>query len=185
MTSVVEICNLALQKIGAGTIVSLADNADEARVMSRLYTPTLRAFLRSHPWSCAIKRAQIASDETAPAFGPAYAYTLPADCVRILPDATVTDWQVEGKKILTDDDGPLDLRYVAEVADPNKMDDLFVQAFACRLAAEACERLTQNNEKRKLAWEEHSQAIREARRINAIANVSQEPPEDPWLTARR
>lgn len=185
MTSKVEIANLALGKIGAGTITSFSDNSDEARVVSRFYAPTMRAELRSHPWSCARKRVRLAALSDAPVFGFSHQYQLPSDCVRILPDATVTDWQVEGRRILTDDGGPLDLVYIAEISDPNDMDVLLVEAFACRLAMALAERLTQSNTKRELARQEYKETVAEARRINAFERVAIDPPEAPWLSAMR
>lgn len=185
MTSKVEVANLALGKIGAGTITSFSDNSDEARAVNRFYTPTLRAELRAHPWSCARKRDQLAALSDAPVFGFSYQYQLPSDCVRILPDADVTDWQVEGRRILTNDSGPLDLTYIGEISDPNDMDALLVEAFACRLAMTLAERLTQSNTKRELAKQEYKETVAEARRINAFERVAIEPPEDPWITAMR
>ena len=184
MTSTVEIVNDALQKIGEEAITSLSDNSDRARAANRIFTKELRAELRAHPWNCAVKRTQLAALEDAPTFGPAYQYQLPADCVRILPDTQVVDWQVEGRKLLTDDSGPLDLRYVYEITDPNEMDPLFVDALSSRLAMRLCERLTNSNTKREMAERDYKRSLQEARRINAFENVAQSPPLDPWIIAR-
>jgi hypothetical protein len=51
--------------------------------------------------------------------------------------------------MLTDLAPPLYIRYAKRVTDPNAMDPLFREAFACRLAAEACESLTQSATKRQ------------------------------------
>jgi hypothetical protein len=184
MTSAVEIVNDALQKIGEEAITSLSDNSDRARAANRIFTKELRAELRAHPWNCAVKRVQLAALSDAPLFGFAYQYQLPSDCVRILPDALVTDWQVEGRKLLTDDGGPLDVRYVYEITDPNEMDPLFVDALSSRLALRLCERLTQSSTKRELAEKDYRRALQEARRVNAFEKIAQSPPTDPWIIAR-
>ncbi len=184
MTSAVEIVNDALQKIGEEAITSLSDDSDRARAANRIFTKELRAELRAHPWNCAIKRTQLAALEDAPLFGLAYQYQLPSDCVRILPSTQVVDWQIEGRKLLTDDGGPLDLRYVYEITDPNEMDPLFVDALSSRLAARLCERLTGSNTKRELAEQDYRRTLAEARKANAFEKVAQSPPTDPWIIAR-
>ena len=185
MASVVEICNLALQKVGANPISSLSDDSEEARACNRLYEPILRAELRTHPWNCAITRVSVAPDSDEPAFGYDYQYTLPSDCVRILPDNTITDWKIEGRKILTDTDTEIELVYVKEISDPNDMDPLLVEALASRLAVELAEKVTESATKRQMAWEEYKEWVREARRVNAFESTAQELPEDDWIAARR
>ncbi|UQO04930.1 hypothetical protein L0Z13_11605 [Burkholderia multivorans] len=64
------------------------------------------------------------------------------------------------------------------------MDALFREAFACRLAVEACESLTQSSTKRQAAWAEHDRAITEAIRVNAIELPSQPIGDDTWLESR-
>lgn len=46
----VEICNLALHRIGAATISTLADNTAEARACTRFYERTLRSLLSMYDW---------------------------------------------------------------------------------------------------------------------------------------
>jgi hypothetical protein len=184
MTSTVEIANNALQKLGAEAISSLSDNSDRARAISRIYAQELRAELRAHPWNCAIKRVQLAALEDAPAFGPAYQYQLPSDCVRILTSVLVTDWQIEGRKLLTDDPGPLDLRYVYELTDPNEMDPLLIDAFSSRLAWKVATRVVDSNTMTAAARQMYMDTLGAARKANAFENISAEPPEDSWLTAR-
>jgi hypothetical protein len=61
-TSVVEICNRALQKLGAARITSLTQDTPNARSCNVAYNVLRKAELRSHPWSFAIKRAELAAD---------------------------------------------------------------------------------------------------------------------------
>jgi hypothetical protein len=94
------------------------------------------------------------------------------------------DWQIEGKKILTDDDAPIYIRYIYDVEDPNEFDALFSEALSSKIAMELCEEITQSNSKLQAVSEMYKAAIREARRINAIENVAAKPPEDEWITVR-
>ncbi len=189
MASDVDICNFALQKLGAEPIVSLTQDSENARSCNRVFTHLRDAELRAHPWNFAIKRAQLAADSTAPAFGFATAYTLPSDFLRLLPpdvqfNPNDLDWQIEGRKILTDDSGALDIRYIYRVEDTNDFDDLFVEALACRIAAELCEKITQSNSKAQMIREDYTTAMRTARKMNAFENIPAEPPTDTWITSR-
>ncbi len=188
-TSDVAICNIALQKLGAARITSLAEDSVEARECNACYEQQRDAELRKHPWNFAIARVSLPADATAPAFGPANSFTLPSDFLRLLPvdpEEVINDedWRIEGKKILTNDSAPLQVRYIYRVTDPNEFDSLFVEALASKIAFQICEKITQSNQKKAAAAEDYKMAIAAARRINAFENVAQEPPPDPWDTAR-
>jgi len=58
-TSDVEICNSALQKIGAETITTLSDNTRRAALCNRQYDKVRKKLLRAHPWNFAIRRAAL------------------------------------------------------------------------------------------------------------------------------
>lgn len=188
-TSVVEICNRALQKLGAKRITSLTQDTPNARSCNVAYEVLKKAELRSHPWNFAIKRAELAADATDPDWGRSKSFTLPEDFLRLLDDypedlSNSKDWQIEGRKIITDDSAPLYIRYIYDVTDPNEFDALFSEALSSRLAMELCEEITQSNSKIATMESMYTKTIREARRINAIENVAAKPPEDEWVTVR-
>jgi hypothetical protein len=190
MASEVEICNRALQKLGAHRIVSLTENSVNARACNVAYVPCRDALLRSHPWSFAISTASLAADATPPDFGPANAFQLPSDFIRLLSDyaewvLNSDDHIIQGQKIFSNDDDPLEIRYVSRVTDPNLMDPLFRECLSAKLALELCEELTQSNAKKESAKEDFKDSIVEARRANAFEKVSDKPAEDEWITIRR
>ena len=78
MASVVDICNGALNQLGASTILSLTEDSKNARLCNARYTQVRDAVFRSHPWNCLQKRVQLAADSDAPAWGFTKQYTLPA-----------------------------------------------------------------------------------------------------------
>lgn len=189
MASVVGVCNSALQKLGAARITSLSDDSKNARACNAAYERVRDALLRRHTWSFSIKRAQLAADSSDPAFGPAKQYSVPSDFIRLLPpdpDDNVNDldWKIEGRKILTSDTAPLDVRYVYRVTDPNDMDTLFLEVWAAALAADICEEITQSNTKKEALRQDLKELLAEARRANAIESVSAAMPEDVWITAQ-
>ncbi len=138
MASDVDICNSALNMIGASNIISLTEDSRAARVCNQRYTSVRDAVFRAHPWNCLIKRAEIAADATAPAFEFEYQHTLPNDpyCLRVLrPQDTDTVFRVEGRKVLTNTT-PFKFIFVSRVTDPNEYDQLLIEALAARLASD-------------------------------------------------
>ena len=189
MASKVEICNRALQKLGAERITSLTEDSVNARACNVAYEPVKLSELRAHPWNFAIKRAQLPASATPPEFGRPNSFPLPSDFVRLMPpypeaNTNDLDWQIEGKQIYTFDSAPLNVRYIYNVTDPNEMDVLFREALATKIALELCEEFTQSPSKKADIKDDYKNIIREARRTNGIENVAQQPPEDTFITAR-
>lgn len=189
MASVVDICNRALQKLGAERIISLTQDSVSARACNLAYESVRDAELRSHTWNFAIKRKELAADATAPVYGYSYAYTLPSDCLRLLKNDHQenyysNNWKVEGRKIITDESAPLPIRYVYRVTDTTLYDALFIEALSSKMAYEMCEELTQSNSKKEAAAADYRNALREARKINAFENVPAEQETDTWITVR-
>lgn len=187
MASVTSICNRALQKLGAERIVDIGENSSNARACNALYSELRDAELRSHPWNFAIKRDQLAAEALAPIFGKAYSFQLPSDFLYLREDdinSLSKDWIIEGKKILTDEGGPLNIRYNAQVTDANQMDPLFREALATIMALEMCEEITQSNSKKDALKDDYKQIVNKAKKANAIERIALQPPEDEWVTVR-
>lgn len=189
MSSVVGICNRALQKVGqSDRIASITENSAAARACNAAYEPVRDALLRRHVWSFAVKRASLPST-TTPEHGYGYAYTLPSDYVRLAPldqdeEAYMSKWKVEDGKILTNDTAPLDIRYVYKVEDPNKFDTLFRELLAAEIGIEICEELTQSHKKKEVLIVERRGLVAEAKKVNAVESPPVEGKTDSWITAR-
>lgn len=189
MASVTDICNLALQKLGAGKITSINQDSVAARTCLTAYEHCRDSELRDHPWRFAITRASIAEDATAPEFGKASSYELPSDFIRLLtpyPEVNFNDldYEIEGRKIYSDLDSPLEIRYVSKVTDTSLMDSLFVEVLSCRMADQMCEALTQSNSKKQSISADYERALRKAKRTNAIESIAQDSPDDLYVTVR-
>jgi len=138
MASDVDICNSALNMIGASNIISLTEDSRAARVCNQRYQFVRDAVFRAHPWNCLIRRTSVAADSDTPAFEFSYQHTLPTNpyCLRVLrPEDPDTVYKVEGRKILSSTT-PFKFIYVARITDPNEYDQLLTEAFAARLAAD-------------------------------------------------
>ena len=167
MASVVDICNIALSNLGDQKISSLSDANERARLCNLRYNDVRDSVLRSHPWSCAITRTQLARSDTAPTWGFDYAYPLPSDCLRVLD---VEDWnepyRVENGSIVTDSD-TIKLKYIKQITDPNEFDALIIQAIGLRLASEIAESLTGRPELRDNLFGKYQTALAEARSVDS------------------
>lgn len=192
MASEVQIANLALQKLGAARIVSLTDDNRNARSCNACYQPMRDAELRAHPWSFAVKRAQLSPDATPPPFDFTYQFSLPSDCLRVLlPDDVDLDWKIEGRKILSGNPlntvnggAVLNLVYIWQITDANQFDTTFIDMVACRMAVQMCEEITQSTGKINTINEMYKVSMREARRMNAFEKLSEDGPDGSWITVR-
>ena len=167
MASVVEICNGSLNQLGATTILSLTEDSKNARLCNSRYTQVRDALFRSHPWNCLQKRVQIAADATAPAWGFTYAYTLPADCLRLLKILDYdSNYKVEGRKILSNTSS-MKILYVARVTDPNEYDELLRETLSASLGADIAFGVTSNNQTASNMYNLFKEKLRDARFVDS------------------
>lgn len=189
MASQVEIANAALQKLGSSAITSFSDSSKGARECTKAYDRLREKLLRQHLWRFAIKRVQLPALSDVPLFGYERQFQLPADFLRLAPRDLYerniqSQWQIEGRRIITNDDAPLNVRYIWSVSDPNVMDSIFRDLLAVEMAHEMCESLTNSNVKLANLKQERKDTIAEARRINAWETPPIESPAGSWITAR-
>jgi hypothetical protein len=86
MSSEVEICNLALSHIKAGTINSMVNTSSEAARKCALYFgPARDAVLRDHQWNFAQKIRSLAPFTMPEGYGNRfrYAYMYPVDALKV------------------------------------------------------------------------------------------------------
>jgi hypothetical protein len=194
-----SIGNRALSKLGAQRVLSLGDEGRNARALVAAYAAVRDAELRKHVWSFAAARTTLEADAEPPAFGFARRFPLPGDCLRVLEvgggegplqardfrERPEPPYAIEGNAILSDASAPLALRYVRRVEDASAFDPLFVEAFACALAAEVAEELTQSDAKKAFVANQYLRAVRDAVRLNAVEKPSEGIADDAWVLARR
>lgn len=185
--SEVSICNMALAEIGRGMMITSMDEASQAARACKLRYPYARdAVLRAYDWNFAAKRAELAANETAPAFEYANAFDLPPDClqVRSVYDGEDLPWVVESRQILTDMDAPLYIKYTSRCTDVAKFDSLFIQALASRIAADIAVSLSESVGRSQALFEVYQAKLSEARRRDAQEGQPEEFPSGSWRDAR-
>jgi len=197
MASVVDICNEAMDLLGAATITSLTENSKEARLCNRRFETVRDQVLRSHPWNIAITRKQLAQDSEAPAFGFTYQYTLPTNpyCLRVLSfwnvnvdsDVSAYDSQVmykiEGRKILSNE-GTCRIVYVGRITDTEQYDSSLRHAVATKLAAETAYAITGSNSVGQQMYQLYEIALQEARSMDAQEGYPEKIIADDFINIR-
>ena len=177
MASVVNICNSALNLIGASTISALTEDTKNARLCNQRYEPVRNRVFRGHNWNCLIKRVQLAANSTDPVMEYAKSYALPSDCLRVLKIhngttdsiASDLDYKIEGKNIVTDET-TVYLVYIALDTDPNNYDVYLREAISHQLAADLAYAITNNATLANNYMTRADERLREARFIDATEN---------------
>jgi hypothetical protein len=177
MASVVNMCNSALNLLGASTIAALTDDTKNARLCNQRYEPVRNRVFRSHAWNCLHKRVQLAQNSTAPIVEYDHAYALPSDCLRVLKIhngttdsiASALDYKLEGRNIVTDIDTVFAI-YIALDTDPNNYDTYLRESISHQLAADLCYAITNNATLANQYMTRADERLREARFIDATEN---------------
>jgi len=172
MTSKTDICNLALQNIGANSIATLTDGSIEATMCNLRYESIRKSILELHPWNFAIKRAVLNLDSESPAFGFDNQFILPSDLVRVFATekqvdfinfgfnfngfltisnktdfASADNYKIEtntigGINVLLSDDSTKKIVYVFDQQDVAKFSGLFIELIAKGLGAAIAYKVT-------------------------------------------
>jgi hypothetical protein len=148
MASEIDICNLALSRLGDDATVSSIDPPEgsaQAEHCARFYPIARDTLLEMTPaWGFALRRARLACLDVE-TWTWKFAYAAPADMIRaiaILPpdagtDAQTQPYEIEGSapKIILTNEAQATLRYVAKARDTANFPPLFVDALAWLLAS--------------------------------------------------
>jgi hypothetical protein len=95
-----------------------------------------------------------------------------------------TDWELQDGVIISRDFNPIVVRFSADIINVRKMNALFCEGLACRIAEEICEALTQSTDKLGRIKADYEEFMGTARLINAIEEGPTEPPIDDWVSCR-
>lgn len=186
-SSVLQICNIALGRLGAASILDLNAAQKEAQACKLFYQTAIDEVLRTHPWNFAIRRQTLTADLVEPSHGWAVGYLLPEDCLRVLDlndlgrYSDPPPWQIEGRLLLCDRD-EAHIRYISRDTDPLNYDALFVQAAAAKLAALIAKKITGSDTIAQAQLTEYEKLYGPHARFgdNKEANAKVKP---PWVTS--
>jgi hypothetical protein len=189
-TSKLSIINRGLQHLGEPSLSNVNENSPGGKAMRAAYDSVLLAALRKRVWRFAVKRASLAADATPPLFGKARQFPLPGDWVRMAPDERTygdpasKDWEIEGSNILTDDQSPLQIRYVSNSVTESSFDALFAEHLSLELAMACCEQITNSNTKLANLAALNKEALAIAAKTNSMESAPAKSPQCSWITVR-
>ena len=149
MSSVVDICNIALAHLGDSATVSSIDPPEgsaQAEHCATFYPIARDSLIELHTWKFSSRRAQLALLSSG-TFGWGFAYAKPSGAIRILSvlgsnddgDSVGQPFEIEsdasGVEMILSDQEDATVRYQVSVTDPAKYSPLFVDALGWLLAS--------------------------------------------------
>lgn len=184
MSTILDICNSALIKLGAEPIESMGEASKGAKLCSAQYPKIKARVLKNHPWKFAIKRDTISANGSTPLYEYEQEFDLPADHIRLLDidNSRILKFQVEGTKILANVE-ELNIKYVYDVDEADMPED-FAEIISYALAADICFALLQDSNYKEMIIAEYEEYLRQARSWNAMQGTPQDLVDDDWLLRR-
>jgi hypothetical protein len=205
----VQICNIALQNLGATKITSITENTVEAIECNLRYDTARRALLAMHPWNFAIRRALLNANVSAPAFNYGYAYTLPSDFLALVMTRLEEQYQSQGSRAvnttqyvedvvtyvgvdkyrieggnLISYNSDVGIIYIADVEDEQSSSPHFVDLLGRYLAAQIAYKITGNMAERNAQMEIFKLELEEYRALDSQQGVFDRIEVSQFLSAR-
>lgn len=195
--SKIEICNIALTRLGFPAIASLDERSNEARYCSKLYDSAVTSVLRDHHWNFASKRVRPAAVPKPEEFVEyTYLYEVPVDCIRVKSILNASgdecsfslesymDSGYSFKGVATNEPEPV-MVYTKEVTDVRLFDAGFVEALTFRLAADLAWPLVREHEAESSMLQKYAAALPSAMSTDSQEGKREPEPEDTWISSRR
>lgn len=184
-TSVVGICSIALDSLGAEPINSLEDPSTNAGRCARAWPQVRDWLLRKHLWNCAVRRVVLAPDAEQPPFGFGQQFTLPADYLRMIEvgdEYGRPRYKIETGKILADCRA-LKLRYVWKNENPATWDSALVHVATLAMAAQLAYAVTASASESGLRMEILASELQAAKSIDGVEEDGEVLGDFPLYTA--
>lgn len=200
MPGTVDICNLALSRLGKATINSIEyerGNSAEAIRCRLEWDSTKKSVLRDHPWNFAtrIEALALVSGVTVP--GWSYVYIYPRNCEfprRVFNAATVNlsikqPYRVIGSntssnKLILCNLEQAYMEYTADVQDPTMFDASFVDALAWKLAAQLALSLTGDARLGTQMMQTYQMVLKQAKINNASEGYQEQVQTSRYIEGR-
>ncbi len=168
-----DICNLALSRLGESPIPELDSNGSlPSRMCYMHYHPVRREVLCANRWSFATVSTTLQSAEESTGDDThQLRHSLPVDCLRVL-GVNSRSWTLRGRAVYCPA-ASIRLLYIADVEDTSLFEPLFVEALALRLAWKLCIPLINSTTARQALGEEYQRiALPQAAHFNAVQHMS-------------
>ncbi len=201
MASEVDLCNLALARLGDPATVSSInppEGSAQAEHCARFYPIARDAVLEAHPWRFASRRVALAPLDVE-SWGWSFAYGLPNDALVSLAvlapgttnDAETQDFDIEstasGARVLYTNQDDATLRYVARVTDTTRFSPGFNEALSWLLASYLAGPMIKGDDgaqMAKAAYQQYAFVVSQAKVTDANQRQVKPDHTPAWISGR-
>lgn len=125
MLTKIDLCTMALLKLGEAPIQSLSDDVASAKLSRTLFEPIIDALISIHPWRFAMSEIKLTKNTDGN-------FLIPSNVLRVLS----ASGRIIGNRILSDNESVTITAIVR--TSPEKFPSYFVSLATTRLAMEFC-----------------------------------------------
>ena len=197
MPSVVDLCNEALDLVGASPITDLDDGSPEASLCFRHYPLVRDELLRSYPWNCAQMRTALPALADAPSWGYGKAYVLPTApdfCLRVLRlEDCNADYRIEQLRttggelhrvLVTDLSPPVKILFIRRITNPEHFDPMLAKVLVAELAVALTPKITESGSRMQFLMQLAEKRKQDAMRVDAREGRMAPLEVDSWIAGR-
>lgn len=159
MLTKIDLCSMALLKLGESPIQSLIDDTASAKLARTLFEPIIDSLLSIHPWRFATKEITLNKNTDGE-------FLIPTNVLRPLK----TKGKIVGDKIIADSD--MVSIFAVVRTSPEKFPSYFVSLAATRLAMEFCIPLLGDQTVFRMLVAMYETELQTARFIDSTTSVS-------------
>lgn len=171
MLTKIDLCSMALLKLGEKPIQSWTDDCASAQLARTLFEPVVDSLITMHPWRFATRTFDLLPDADGD-------FIIPGDVLRILH----CDGHVVGNKILSP---AKQLRVIALARTPVELfPSYFISLAATKLAIEFCIPLTCDQTIMRMLIALYDSEFQSAKFIDSTTSVSQDIDNFSLINAR-
>lgn len=180
----IKICSNARQLCGETSIAAFEE--DSTGLTGNLWDMARTSTLRLGTWSRSRRRALLSPTATPPAWGWAYEFILPPDCLRVVSvgeTGETIEYEHEDGKLLSDE-ASIKLRYVYDNTNPGTWDPVLVEAVTFHMAALVAYSITGSKSLQDAMQANFAAVLEAARGINAEEAPVDSFGDNPLFAAR-
>ncbi len=171
MPTKIDLCSMALLKLGEQPIQSLTDDSAAAKLARTLYEPVVDALIATHPWRFATQEIELTKNTDGD-------FLVPNNVLRMLK----TPGNIMGNRIYASGDK---CEIVALVrTSPEFFPSYFISLVATRLAMEFCVPLTGNQTIFRMLAALYETELQTAKFIDSTTNIPNSVTDFSLLNAR-
>jgi hypothetical protein len=185
----IDICNLALSRMGASRISSFSDNTLEAQECNAVYNMVKRYVQAKGPWACNKLRVNLPQTTITPAFGFAYAYQMPVspECLRMLKinedQTSDINFQIENGLLLCDEPS-VSILYLGLIDDPIKFGPYLEESIVDHLVAQMNYKFTGQLSGAQQAIQYAANNMKELLTLDSLQGNHDTLPSDTYINVR-